>query len=207
MSVNNIEKLDPLQLDTLREIGNIGQGNAASALAEMMGKFVDVSVPNVKLLNFEDTVNYIGGAENTVIGVVFTLSGDINGMLLQVLDETVAHILLKTITGSENADLSTFNEMDMSCLQELGNILAGSYINAIAALTGLKIDISIPNIMVDMAGAILSIPAVEFAKIGNKVLLIDDNFIIDKDKLLSNMLLVPDCASLSVLFSKLGVEN
>ena len=207
MALNNIENLNAVQLDTLKEIGNIGQGNAASALSDMMGKFVDVSVPDVRLLNFDDTVNYLGGAENTVIGIVFTLSGDINGMLMQVLKESVARTLISSVTGAEEVDLSTFNEMDMSCLQELGNILAGSYINAIATLTGLKINISIPNIMVDMAGAILSIPAVEFAKIGNKVLLIDDNFIIDKGKLMSNMLLVPDVKSLSVLFSKLGVEN
>ncbi len=207
MAVNNVENLNAAQLDTLKEIGNIGQGNAASAMADMMGKFVDVSVPVVRLLNFEDTVNFIGGAENTVIGIVFTLSGDINGMLLHVLKESVANTILHTVTGTENKELTDFSEMDMSCLQEIGNILAGSYINAIASLTGLSINISVPNVMVDMAGAILSIPAVEFAKIGNKVLLIDDNFIIDKTELLSDILLVPDVKSLSVLFSKLGVEN
>ena len=207
MALEYVENLNAVQLDTLKEIGNIGQGNAASALSDMMGRFVNVSVPDVKLLNFGDTVNYLGGAENTVIGIVFTLSGDINGMLMQVLSESVATKLIRAVTGNEEADISHFNDIDMSCLQELGNILAGSYINAIASLTGLNISISIPNIMVDMAGAILSIPAIEFAKIGNKVLLIDDNFIIDKGELMSNMLLVPDLKSLSVLFSKLGVEN
>ena len=130
LALNNIENLNAVQLDTLKEIGNIGQGNAASALSDMMGKFVDVSVPDVRLLNFEDTVNYLGGAENTVIGIVFTLSGDISGMLLQVLEESVARSLICAVTGSETADLSKFNDMDISCLQELGNILAGSYINA-----------------------------------------------------------------------------
>ena len=97
--------------------------------------------------------------------------------------------------------------MNRSCLEEIGNILAGSYINAIASLTGMTIDISVPSLTIDMAGAILSVPAVKFSMIGDKVLLIDDSFIIDNGELKSNIILIPEIESLSVLFSKLGVGN
>lgn len=207
MALEKIEQLNDVQLDTLKEIGNIGQGNAASALSTIMGKMIDISVPTVKILDFDKTVKYLGGEEKLVVGILFNITGEINGMLIQVLSETAACGMVNPLMNENISSLSEINNMNRSCLEEIGNILAGSYINAIASLTGMTIDISVPSLTIDMAGAILSVPAVKFSMIGDKVLLIDDSFIIDNGELKSNIILIPEIESLSVLFSKLGVEN
>lgn len=207
-----MEQLNAVHFDVLREIGNIGQGNAASSLSQMLSQTIDISVPTVKLLDFNESVEYLGGPENVVLGMLVGLKGDINGMMLYVLQKNFANSMLNSVFGKQINDLTELDEMDISFIQEIGNILAGSYVNAISSLTGLTIDISVPTISVDMAGAILAVPAVEFAQIGNSVLFIDDSFIFgdsagsDSSEIKSNMILVPELSSLETLFSKLGIE-
>lgn len=211
MSLKNMDQLNAMHFDVLREIGNIGQGNAASSLSQMLSQTIDISVPTVKLLDFNESVEYLGGPENVVLGMLVGLKGDINGMMLYVLQKSFANSMLKAIFGKEINDLTELDEMDLSFIREIGNILAGSYVNAISSLTGLTIDISVPTISIDMAGAILAVPAVEFAQIGNSVLFIDDSFIFggsssDNSEVKSNMILVPELSSLETLFSRLGIE-
>lgn len=211
MSLKNMDQLNAMHFDVLREIGNIGQGNAASSLSQMLSQTIDISVPTVKLLDFNESVEYLGGPENVVLGMLVGLKGDINGMMLYVLQKSFANSMLKAVFGKEINDLTELDEMDLSFIREIGNILAGSYVNAISSLTGLTIDISVPTISIDMAGAILAVPAVEFAQIGNSVLFIDDSFIFggsssDNSEVKSNMILVPELSSLETLFSKLGIE-
>ena len=208
-----MEQLNAMHFDVLREIGNIGQGNAASSLSQMLSQAIDISVPSVKLLDFNESVEYLGGPENIVLGMLVGLKGDINGMMLYVLQKSFASSMLKSVFGKEISDLTELDEMDLSFIQEIGNILAGSYVNAISSLTGLTIDISVPTISIDMAGAILAVPAVEFAQIGNSVLFIDDSFLFtnaekssDNNEIKSNMILVPELSSLETLFSRLGIE-
>lgn len=211
MSLQNMDQLNAMHFDVLREIGNIGQGNAASSLSQMLSQTIDISVPTVKLLDFNESVEYLGGPENVVLGMLVGLKGDINGMMLYVLQKSFANSMLKAVFGKEINDLTELDEMDLSFIREIGNILAGSYVNAISSLTGLTIDISVPTISIDMAGAILAVPAVEFAQIGNSVLFIDDSFIFggssaDNSEIKSNMILVPELSSLETLFSRLGIE-
>jgi chemotaxis protein CheC len=193
-------------MDILKEIGNIGQGNAASALSGLLNEPIDISVPDIKLLDFDETVGYMGGRENLAIGLLVTLGGDISGMMLYVLQKPFANNMLQSMFGRTVSKLTDLTEMDLSFIKEIGNILSASYINAIASLTGLTIDISVPEIAIDMVGAILSVPAVEFAKVSDKVLFIDDSFIIGDGEIKSNMILIPEFDSLSILFSRLGVE-
>ena len=213
MALKNMDQLNAMHFDVLREIGNIGQGNAASALSQMLSQTIDISVPTVKLLDFNESVEYLGGPENVVLGMLVGLKGDINGMMLYVLQKNFANSMLNSVFGKEINELTELDEMDISFIQEIGNILAGSYVNAISSLTGLTIDISVPTISIDMAGAILAVPAVEFAQIGNSVLFIDDSFLFgdsrtggDSSEIKSNMILVPELSSLETLFSKLGIE-
>lgn len=211
MSLQNMDQLNAMHFDVLREIGNIGQGNAASSLSQMLSQTIDISVPTVKLLDFNESVEYLGGPENVVLGMLVGLKGDINGMMLYVLQKSFANSMLKAVFGKEINDLTELDEMDLSFIREIGNILAGSYVNAISSLTGLTIDISVPTISIDMAGAILAVPAVEFAQIGNSVLFIDDSFIFggssaENSEVKSNMILVPELSSLETLFSRLGIE-
>ena len=205
MSIKNVDELQDMHLDVLKEIGNIGSGNAASALSTMLNCDTDISVPDVKLLDFDDAVNFLGGPENVAIGMLVNLTGDISGMMLYVLQHPCASKMTSTIFGTEIEDIANMNDMERSFISEVGNIMSASYINAIASLTGLTIDISVPQMCVDMVGAILSVPAIQFAQIGNKVLFIDDRFVIGGSEVQSNMILVPEMSSLETLFSRLGV--
>ncbi|MBZ4671674.1 MAG: chemotaxis protein CheC [Clostridiales bacterium] len=206
MSVKNLEELNPIQIDVLREIGNIGSGNAATSLSGMLSNTIDIGVPVVKTLEYEEVVDFLGGPENVVIGLLIRLSGDIKGMMMYILQSSFANVVLNTFYGKQLDDILNVDEMDKSAISEIGNIMAGSYVNAIAGLTGLTIDISPPSFCVDMVGAILSVPAIEFAQVGDRVIFIDDNFKISNDEIKSNMILIPEMESLSLLFNKLGVE-
>jgi len=206
MSIENIEQLQDVHLDVLKEIGNIGSGNAAGALAGLLNCSTDITVPDVKTLDFNDAVNFLGGPENVAIGMLVGLSGDITGMMLYIIQHSFASRMTKSIFGSDIEDIMNMNDMEKSFIAEVGNIMGGSYINAIASLTGMTIDISVPVMTVDMVGAILSVPAVEFAQVGDKVLFIDDRFVIDGGEIKSNMILVPEMKSLETLFTRLGVS-
>jgi chemotaxis protein CheC len=206
MSVKNLEELNPIQIDVLREIGNIGSGNAATSLSGMLSNSIDIGVPVVKTLEYEEVVDFLGGPENVVIGLLIRLSGDIKGMMMYIIQKSFANVVLNTFYGKQLDDILNVDEMDKSAISEIGNIMAGSYVNAIAGLTGLTIDISPPSFCVDMVGAILSVPAIEFAQVGDRVIFIDDNFKISNDEIKSNMILIPEMESLSLLFNKLGVE-
>ncbi|MGN0603734.1 MAG: chemotaxis protein CheC [Oscillospiraceae bacterium] len=206
MAITNIEELQAMHLDVLKEIGNIGSGNAASALSTMLNCPIDISVPDVRLLNFDDAVNFLGGPENVAIGMLVNITGDITGMMLYVIQHSCASSMTEAVFGMGIEDITNMNEMEVSFIGEVGNIMSASYINAIASLTNMMIDISVPNMCVDMAGAILSVPAVSFAQVGDKVLLIDDSFIIGGNEVKSNMILVPEMRSLEYLFNKLGVN-
>ena len=206
MSIRTVEELGEMHLDVLKEIGNIGSGNAASALSTLLNCETDISVPKVQLLNFDDAINFLGGPEKIAIGMLVNLTGAISGMMLYVVQHSCASKMTSAIFGSEIEDISNMNEMESSFIAEVGNIMSASYINAIASLTNMEIDISVPQMCVDMVGAILSVPAVHFAQVGNKVLFIDDSFVIGGCEVQSNMILVPEMASLEMLFNKLGVE-
>ena len=207
MPFNSIDELDDMHVDVLTELGNIGSGNAATALASLMNTEININVPHVRILGFNDVADYVGGPENVVLGVLIKLSGDVDGMILYVFNDDLIKNVLKVFFGKNYTSVSELDEMDMSALNEIGNIMASSYVNALSSMTSLTIDVSVPSMCVDMAGAILSVPSIEFAQVGNKVLFIDDSFSIgeNSDKVKSNMILVPEMDSLNKIFERLGI--
>lgn len=200
----SVESLNSSIIDVLKEIGNIGAGNAATSLAKMLNKKVDMEVPQVKILEFADVPKLIGGEESLVTGVYFNLEGDLTGSFLFLLDEESALGLLNLMMPME---FKEFDEMSNSALMEVGNILSGAYISSLAALTNLNISISVPSISYDMAGAILSVPAIQFGMVSDQVLIVENEFFDDdKDDLISGyFLLVPDLESYDVLLKSLGI--
>lgn len=205
--INNLNDLNDVHIDVLREIGNIGSGSAATALSGLLGSEVDISVPSVKCLDFSDTINFMGGAEELVIGLLLNFTGEISGLIMYILKTEFAQTVLNAFYSKQLEDLTQMDEMDRSAICEVGNIMAGSYVNALSGLTGMSIDITVPSLCIDYAGAILSVPAVQYASLGDKVLFIDDNFKVSEGKSIkSNMIMVPDLDSLQTLFGKLGIE-
>jgi chemotaxis protein CheC len=201
-----VEKFDTVILDVLKEIGNIGAGNAATALAKMISKKVDMKVPLVNVLDFSDVPDILGGPEKEVVGIFFKLEGEIEGSIMFVLDTKSAQQLIELLMPGITTD--GFNDFCFSALQEIGNILAGSYISSLSSLSNLDIKISVPSLALDMAGAILSVPAIHFGLIGDKILIIENEFveIVESDSVNGFFILIPEVDSYDVLLSSLGVQ-
>jgi len=202
----NVDALKDVHIDILREIGNIGAGNATTALSKMLNKPINMGVPKVNVLEFKDVSTVLGGEETEVVGILLTLSGDISGMMMFILDFKSAARLVNILMGKDVEDISSFDEMELSAMQEIGNILAGSYLNSLAALTNLTIAPSVPHLTIDMAGAILSVPAIEFSKVGEKVLFIETGFSQGEHMVEGYYILIPDMISFKKLLNTLGVE-
>jgi chemotaxis protein CheC len=202
------DELNDLHIDVLREIGNIGSGNAASALSTMLDRKVDISVPRVRVLDYAEVTESLGGPEELMAGLLLSLCGDVTGMIMFLLHKDFAHMVINTLTGMEMENINVLDEFSSSAICEVGNIMAASYVNAIASMTGLLIDISPPDVCVDMVGAILSVPAIYFADMGDKIIFIEDEF--DKqeesDKNTSHILMLPEADSLKTIMEKLGLE-
>lgn len=203
----NIElnQMNSLQFDVLKEIGNIGAGNATTALAQMLNTKVDMKVPKVALLDFRELPEILGGAENIVVGILLTLEGNIDGMMMFVVEEDSARKMVSVLMGTEMASEEGFSEMERSALNEIGNIITGAYLSSMSALTNMKIISSIPYMAIDMAGAILSVPAIEFGKLGDKALLIETEFG-EKDSSVNGFfILIPTLESYNVILTSLGL--
>ena len=201
----NIDNLNSILIDVFKEIGNIGSGNAATALASIIDKKIDMAVPQVNILEFKHVTDILGGGEIPVVGIYFELDGDIEGNILFVLNIDSAVNLVNILFNREKEN-KELEYMDMSALSEIGNILAASYVNSLSSLTGLTLRISIPSISIDMAGAILSVPAIEFGQLGDKVLFIETQFEEDDKLVIGDLFLIPKMDSFKKILEKLGVS-
>lgn len=206
MALKNYDDLNDMQLDALREIGNIGSGNAASSLSQMLDRPVNITVPRIQILDYDQVVQNLGGPETLLIGLLLSLQGDVTGMIMFLLHKDFAHLALNTLIGTEFDETQPLDEMGESVIQEIGNIMAGSYVNAIAALTNLSINISVPELCVDMAGAILSVPAIYYANISDKIIFIEDEFGQQDRNAASHILLIPEVESLQKIMTSLGLD-
>ena len=177
----SIDDLSSQYFDVLKEIGNIGAGNATTALSTMLGGKVDMSVPKVRLMEFKDVGTTMGGEEQIVAGIYLVVQGDINGSIMFVQKKESAKAMIGKL-----------------------NIITAAYLNSIATLTNLTIYPSVPDVCIDMAGAILSVPAIEFGTIADKLLLIETDFTDDKD-MVGYFILVPDAESYKKILQSLGV--
>lgn len=206
MAKLDFNQMDNMQYDVLKEIGNIGAGNATTALSQMINAKVDMRVPKVELLGFQELPDIVGGAENIVAGILVTLEGDIDGMMMFMMEKRCALSVVRMLMGMpESSDDDEFSEMEISALQEIGNIIAGAYLSSLSGLTGLVISESVPYLSIDMAGAILSVPAIEFGKLGDKALLIQSQFLEDTKEVDGFFILIPTLESYDKILSSLGL--
>ena len=198
----NINEMSDQYFDVLKEIGNIGAGNATTALSMMMGTKVDMKVPQVKLMEFKEVGTTMGGEEQIVAGIYLVVEGDITGSIMFMQKKESARNMVAKLMGMEIQG-EEFTEMEQSALKEIGNIITGAYLNSLSTLTNLTIYPSVPELCIDMAGAILSVPAIEFGAIGDKLLLIQTDFTDDVD-LSGYFILVPDEESYGKILKSLG---
>lgn len=201
------DNLNDTQLDVMREIGNIGAGNACTALSGLIGTPIDMSVPRVQLLGIDSTSDYLGGDDKEVLGIRIDVKADLTGMMYHIVNKQFAERLINTFYEKKLDTIKSIDEMDMSVISEMGNITSGAYANALATLSGYVVDIGTPTPGGYSISEILRVPIETFGEVGDKILVVDEQFIIDSEKLTSNMILVLEKDSLHRLFDKLGVEH
>lgn len=193
------------KMDVLREVGNIGAGHAATALSRLLDKPVDMAVPKVSFIPFEEIADRVGGAEEIVVAIFLRVEGEAPGNMFFLMSQNQARALLQGLLSFELSDGSAYTEMELSALSEIGNILAGSYLSSLADLTGLPLSPTVPAIAVDMAGAILSYGLLQFGTMGDEALLIDTTFLEDDRRAEGHFFFIPDPESFERLFRALGV--
>lgn len=207
MTQDRYGPLNSLQLDTLKEITNIGAGNAATALADILADRVSMSVPDLQITGIGDIAEVLGGPEKEVVCILLSVTNDMQGMLMFILEKELTHTLLSLLLNKEINSWNQIDDMDMSMLKEIGNIIAGAYVGSLATMTDLDIRISPPEIAIDMVGAILSYPATIFGAIGDKVLFVKEDFD-NGDQLIScHLLIIPLPESLRLILVRLGAAN
>lgn len=200
----SLEKVSETYMDVLKELGNIGAGNAMTALSQMLGCKVDMRVPQIKLLEFKEVGAMMGGEEQIMVGVFLGVEGDITGSMMFLVEKSSAKHLINKLMMGMAPEGDEFTEMELSAMKEVGNIITGAYLNSLAVITNLKIFPTPPELAVDMAGAILSVPAIEFGVMGDKILLIQSQFF-DEVEIDGYFILIPDIDSYAKILGSLGM--
>ena len=203
--MKNYQDLNGLELDTIREIGSIGTGNAATALSDMLGCSVRIQMPQVRIMGYNEAIDWIGGPEIITAGVLVHLSGEVNGIMLSVQQLDFVNLVLKRMVGHTIAEYDQLTELDRSALIEVGNIMISTFINALSELAGITIRLTVPAFAVDMQGAILTVPMVEFGGQSDYIMTIGADFLCEGHAVPCRLLLSPDILSLNFLLKKLGV--
>ena len=207
MKITRYDEVNGLGLDLIREIGSIGTGNAATALSSLLGKGVRMTLPDVQILGYNEAIKFLGDPEEIVAAILVKMSGEINGMMLFILKLDFINEVLTSVMQQEIQDYYQLNVMETSALEEIGNIIISSYVNAMSTLSDVTINLSVPDIAVNMLGGILSVPMVEFGYQTDKMMMISGQFVIGGKVLQSDLLMMPDIQSLNFLMEKLGIAN
>ncbi|WP_202556162.1 chemotaxis protein CheC [Paenibacillus silvestris] len=194
-------------MDVLKEVGNIGAGHAATALSTLLDKPIDMLVPKVRMLPFEEICESVGGAETVVLAIFLRVEGDAPGNMFFILNLDAAKNMLRDLIGLKIEDQEEYSELELSALNEIGNILAGSYLSSLADFTNLNMQPTVPALAIDMAGAILSYGLLQFGQMGDQALLIDTKFLEGENEVQGHFFLIPDPESFGKIFSALGVDS
>ena len=203
----DILHLSAMQLDALREVGNIGAGNAATALSQIINHKIDMTVPRVAILPLGEVPDVVGGAETMVAGVYLKVYGLAPGSILFLLPYSSAFSLVDMLMGRQHGETKTLSVIDESALMEIGNILAGSYLNALSHFTQLTLLPSIPALAIDMAGALLSVMLIQLGQVGDHALVIETEFSTETNDVKGHFFLIPDPGSLGTILTAIGVRS
>lgn len=205
--MSHINRFEKLQIDVLKEIGNIGSGNATTALSQLLNRPVNMTVPSVQIMNFNDVTEIYGGAEEVVVGIFLRVSGDAEANMFFIISQQSAKNLLFNFVGLDVESEDHFSDMELSALSEIGNILTGSYLSSLSDFTKLNMVPSVPALSIDMTGAILSYGLLQYGRMGDHALFIDTKFLEGEHEIEGHFFLIPDPDSIDIIFNALGVTN
>ena len=205
MNLNSYDQLNSLEIDTLKEIGSIGTGNAATSLSQILGKAVRITLPEVRIMEYNEAIEWIGGPETVTAGVLVKMGGQLNGIMLSVQQLDFVNMVLASMLGTHIEDYSQLDEMGRSALIEIGNIMISTFINALSSLANISVDLTVPAFALDMQGAILAVPMAEYGGASDYIMTIGGNLSCEGREMPCRLLLSPDIRSLNFLLRKLGV--
>ncbi|MDR4886476.1 chemotaxis protein CheC [Fredinandcohnia sp. QZ13] len=206
------QRINSTHLDILKEIGNIGAGHSATALSKLLHRKIDMQVPNVRIVSFDEMMEFAGGAENIVAGIFLRIEGDLTGNMFFILQLPQATTLIQDVIGDKNFSFASDsqNEMGISAFQEVGNILSGSYLTSLSDFTGLNLYPSVPGFSIDMVGAIIGYGLLELSQVSDFAIVIEteikENENPDNNNINGHFLLLPDPDSFEKIFTALGVQ-
>ena len=207
MQIKNLDELTSMEIDTLREIGSIGTGNAATALGQLLGREVRITLPEVRIMGYNEAIEWIGGPEAVTAGVLVGMGGQMSGIMLSVQQMGFINLVLESMLSESISDYMELNELRQSALIEVGNIMISTSINALSGLSAISVDLTVPAFTVDMQGAILSVPMAVYGGMSDYLMTIGGNFVCDNKQVPCHLLLSPDIRSLNFLLQKLGVTE
>ena len=207
MAIKSFDQLSSLEIDTLREIGSIGTGNAATALSQMLGREVRITLPEVRIMGYNEAIEWIGGPEQVTAGVLVGMGGQMNGIMLSVQQIGFVNMVLEHMMNMSITSYDQLDELGRSTLVEVGNIMISTCINAFSGLSDISVNLTVPAFAVDMQGAILSVPMAEYGGMSDYLMTIGGNFVCENQEVPCRLLLSPDIRSLNFLLKKLGVTE
>lgn len=201
----DINEISSVQLDALKEICNIGAGNAATALSQILDRKVDMHVPEAAFVGFDDIAGILGSEEMVVLGIMILLEGDVEGSMVFLITKESASVMISSLLKKDfDCDIE-FDEMDMSAIKEIGNIIVSSYITSLSMMTGFNIRVSEPFATVDMVASILSVPVAEVGKCGDNVLFMKSFISCEDFELGGNFIMLPTIESFEKIMTSLGM--
>jgi chemotaxis protein CheC len=204
--------LTDFYLDIIKEIGNIGAGNAATSLSKLLNRKISMEVPSVKLVSFDEMMDTVGGPEQEIASVFIRIEGDAPGNMFFFLTPEEANIFIKCMLRDDSFQLlkPPYDELALSAYLELGNIVSGSYLSALSDFTKLNLQPSVPSVSIDMVGAILTFGLIELSQVSDQVILIDTKVTDETNEynqITGHFFLLLNPESFSTIFKALGVMN
>ncbi|HEY8196687.1 MAG TPA: chemotaxis protein CheC [Gemmatimonadales bacterium] len=205
--MEDVRDLKESQLDAMREVANIGAGHAATALSQMTNRTIMISVPRVKVKPLEDACDMLGPPEQVVASILMHMMGDLTGRAMLVFPERAALVLCDFFFRRERGTTTTFGEMEQSSLKEAGNILASAYLNALSDFLGMMLVPSVPSLVIDLSGAVLTSAHLNFGHDREYAFCVETAFRIEgsPEPMAGHFLLLPDVASLRSIFDAIRI--
>ena len=205
--MEDVRDLKESQLDAMREVANIGAGHAATALSQMTNRTIMITVPRVKIKPLEDAGDMLGPPDQVVASVLMHMMGDLTGRAMLLFPEPAALILCDYLFRRERGTTTAFGEMEQSSLKEAGNILASAYLNALSDFMGMMLVPSVPSLVIDLSGAILTSAHLNFGHDREYALCVETSFRSEEstESMAGHFLLLPDMASLQSIFDAIRI--
>ena len=198
--MQDVRELKALQLDALREVANIGAGHAATALSHMTNQRIMISVPQINIAPLEEVPELLGHPQDVVAAVLMHMLGDLTGRTLLLFPDGVGRRLCDILLRRPAGTTTHYDALEQSCLKEAGNILSGAYMNALSDFMGMLLLPSVPSLVVDLCGAVLTTACLNFGHDRDFMLCVETAFHLDAEGLRGHFLLLPDLASLQAIF-------